>query len=258
MAGELISLVGEDFTEATTIAQILLLASLFMAGRTRPHGRGQRPAIRATERSPKSHRGSCSSPAWRFSFLVRSRGVALALAVSWGASLLLLVTFARRGRPTGARRAKLAEASRRLVAFPRLEAQHVFVLTAAALLSVLGGLAAVFFPKVALGLVIALAAGLFFAFARRVLPDPTRSFQRRVAIVATRCYEVIRSPITRLTKDSTFRAASTTAASCCSALSPSGRRARSLSRIFFFLASASGLCRARSSASESARVAFPS
>ena len=34
MAGELISLLfGEDFTEATTIAQILLLASLFVAGR---------------------------------------------------------------------------------------------------------------------------------------------------------------------------------------------------------------------------------
>ncbi len=112
-----------------------------------------------------------------------AEGVALALAVSWGASLLLLVILAVvAGRPTGARRARLAEAMRRRAAFPgRLQVRNVFGFAGFALLSVLGGLAAAFFPKVALGLVIALSAGLFFAFARRVLPDPTRSFQRRVA-----------------------------------------------------------------------------
>lgn len=185
MAGELISLLfGEDFTEATTIAQILLLASLFMAGRrvltdgVNGLGYPGYGTIAEVTSWILLLPGLAILLPW-----FGAEGVALALAVSWGASLLLLVTFALvAGRPTGVRRAKLAEALRRLVAFPRrLEAQQMFVFTAAALLSVLGGLAAAFFPKVALGLVIALAAGLFFAFARRVLPDPTRSFQRRVA-----------------------------------------------------------------------------
>ena len=87
---------------------------------------------------------------------------------------------------------------RRLAAFPRRpQAQQVFGFAGAALLSVLGGLAVVFFPKVALGLVIALSAGLLFAFGRRALTEHTRSLQRRVADRRDSPPELIRSPMTR-------------------------------------------------------------
>jgi O-antigen/teichoic acid export membrane protein len=181
VAGELISLLfGEDFTEATAIAQILLIASLFMAGRRvltdGVNGLGY-PGY-GTIAEVTSWILLLPSVAILLP-LYGTEGVALALAVSWGASLLLLVTFALvAGRGTGARRAKLAEGARRLATFPqRLEAQDVFAFAAAALLAVLGGLAVVFSSKVALGLVIALAAGLIFAFARRALSERFRTLQ---------------------------------------------------------------------------------
>ena len=74
----------------------------------------------------------------------------------------------------------------------------------------LGGLTAVFFPKVALGLVIALAAGLFFAFAPQTLPDPTGSFQRRVADRRDSLLRGDQVSDYAPAKDSTFRGASTT------------------------------------------------
>jgi O-antigen ligase len=78
--------------------------------------------------------------------------------------------------------ATLTEAMRRLAAFPRrLQAQQVFALAGAALLALLGGLAVVFFPNVALGLIIALSAGLIVAFGRGALAEHTRSLQQRVA-----------------------------------------------------------------------------
>jgi O-antigen/teichoic acid export membrane protein/O-antigen ligase len=185
VAGELISLLfGEDFTEATTIAQILLLASLFMAGRR----------VLTDGVNGLGHPGYgtiAEVTSWilllpAVAILLPwfgAEGVALALAVSWGASLLLLVAFALvAGRPTGARRAKLAEASRRLAAFPRrLRAEHVFVVAAAALLSVLGGLAAVFFPTLAVVMLVALSVWLLFAFARRALRERPRPLRSHVA-----------------------------------------------------------------------------
>jgi O-antigen ligase len=185
MAGELISLFfGDDFTEATTIAQILLLASLFMAGRRvltdGVNGLGYPGYGTVAEITSwiLLLPGLAILLPW-----FGAEGVALALAAAWGASLLLLVALAFvAGRPTGARRAKLAEASRRLAGFPRrLQAQHVFAVAAAALLSVLGGLAAVFFPTLAVVMIVALSVWLFFAFARRALSELPRSLQPRVA-----------------------------------------------------------------------------
>ena len=184
MAGDLISLFfGGDFAEATAIAQILLLASLFMAGR--------RVLTDGVNGLGYPGYGTIAEVASWILLLpgiaiflpwFGAEGVALALAVSWGASLALLVALALvAGRTPGPRRDRLAGATRRLAAFPRrLEAQQVVGLAAAALLSVLGGLAAVFFPRVALGLVIVLSAGLFFAFWRRALTAHTRSLQQRV------------------------------------------------------------------------------
>lgn len=185
IAGELIPLLfGDDFTEATAIAQILLLASLFMAGRrvltdgVNGLGYPGYGTIAEVTSWILLLPGLAILLPW-----FGAEGVALALAVSWGASLLLLVALAFvAGRPTGARRAKLAEASRRLAAFPRrLEAEHVFVVAAAALLSVLGGLAAVFSPTLAVVMLVALAAWLLFAFARRALSDRPRSLLPREA-----------------------------------------------------------------------------
>ena len=184
LAGDLISRVfGEDFAEATTIAQILLLASFFMAGR--------RVLTDGVNGLGYPGYGTIAEVTSWIVLLVGlaillppfgAEGVALALAVAWGASLLLLVTLALvAGRPAGSRQTRLAEAMHRLATFPgRLQRRHVFGFAGVALISVLGGLAAVFLPKVALGLVIVLSAGLFFAFARRALSEHTRSLQRRV------------------------------------------------------------------------------
>jgi O-antigen/teichoic acid export membrane protein/O-antigen ligase len=184
MAGELISLLfGADFTEATTIAQILLIASLFMAGRRvltdGVNGLGY-PGY-GTIAEVTSWILLLPSLAILLPWL-GAEGVALALATSWGGSLLLLVAFALvAGRPAGARRAKLTEAAHRLIALPlRVRPRHVFVAAAAALLSVLGGLAAVFLPTLAVVMVVALSASLLFAFGRRALSGLPWSLQAPV------------------------------------------------------------------------------
>ena len=178
MAGELIGLFfGEDFTEATAVAQILLLASLFVAGRR----------VLTDGINGIGHPGFgtiAEVASWilllpSLAILLPwfgAEGVALALAVSWGVSLLLLVALALLAdRTPGVRRARLAEAMRRLAGFPRrLQGQQVFAFAGIVLLSLLGGLAAVFLPNVALGLVIALSAGLFVAFGRRTLAAHAR------------------------------------------------------------------------------------
>jgi O-antigen/teichoic acid export membrane protein/O-antigen ligase len=184
MAGELISLLfGADFTEATTIAQILLIASLFMAGRrvltdgVNGLGYPGYGTIAEVTSWILLLPGLAILLPW-----FGAEGVALALAASWGASLLLLVAFALvAGRPVGARRAKLTEAAHRLIAFAqRLRPRHVVVAAAAALLSVLGGLAAVFLPTLALVMVVALLASLLFAFGRRALSGLSWSLEPRV------------------------------------------------------------------------------
>ena len=112
---------GANFAEATTIAQILLLASLFMAGR--------RVLTDGVNGLGYPGYGTIAEiTSWillipgiaillpRFG----AEGVALALAVSWGVSLLLLVALALiAGRVPGATRARLAGAMRHLAAFPQ-------------------------------------------------------------------------------------------------------------------------------------------
>jgi O-antigen/teichoic acid export membrane protein/O-antigen ligase len=185
MAGELIALFfGEEFTEATTIAQILLLASLFMAGRrvltdgVNGLGYPGYGTIAEVTSWILLLPGLAILLPW-----FGAEGVALALAISWGASLLLLVILAvAAGRPAGARRKRLTEAMGALAPSARRpQGRVILAVTAAAVLSVLGGLAAAFFPSVALGLVIALTVALFFAFGRRALTEYTRSLQGRMA-----------------------------------------------------------------------------
>jgi O-antigen/teichoic acid export membrane protein/O-antigen ligase len=180
MAGEIIALFfGEEFTEATAIAQILLLASLFMAGRrvltdgVNGLGYPGYGTIAEVTSWILLLPGLAILLPW-----FGAEGVALALAVSWGASLLLLLGLVLFAGPTGARWARLAGAAGRMADLPRrLRVRHVLGVAGIALLSVLAGLSAVFLPEVTLFLAIALSAGLFFAFARRALAGRTGSLR---------------------------------------------------------------------------------
>jgi hypothetical protein len=105
MAGELISLLfGEDFAGATTIAQILLLASLFIAGR-----RVLTDGI--TGLGYPGYGTIAEVTSWILLLpglalllpWLGAEGVALALAISWGASLLLFRLRTSRERNTSAR-----------------------------------------------------------------------------------------------------------------------------------------------------------
>ena len=185
MTDELISLFfGEDFTEATTIAQILLLASLFMAGR-----RVLTDGINGLGHPGYGTIAEVTSWVLLLPGLAillpwfGAEGVALALAISWGASLLLLIAFALvAGRTATSGRGRLPEATRRLTVFPRrLQGRQVLALLGAILLSVLGGLAAVFVPKVALGFAIVLSLCLFFTYGRRTIAAHARALRQRVA-----------------------------------------------------------------------------
>ena len=185
IAGELISLFfGDDFTEATAIAQILLLASLFMAGRR----------VLTDGINGIGHPGfGTVAEVTSWILLVPglaillpwlgAEGVAWALAISWGASLVVLIALALvADRTPASSRGRPAWTQRRLVAFARrVEARQVIGLAGAVILSVLVGVTAVFLPEVALGLAIALSAALLFAFGRRTLAERARSLRRRVA-----------------------------------------------------------------------------
>ena len=139
MVGDLIPFFfGEEFTDATAIAQILLLASLFVAGRrvltdgVNGLGYPGYGTIAEVTSWILLLPGLAILLPW-----FGAEGVALALAISWGASLLLLILLALAAdRTTGALPARLTEAMRRLAAFPRrLQAQQVFGFAGAALLA---------------------------------------------------------------------------------------------------------------------------
>jgi O-antigen/teichoic acid export membrane protein/O-antigen ligase len=181
MANEIITLFfGEEFTEATAIAQILLLASLFMAGRR----------VLTDGVNGLGHPGY-GTIAEVTSWIVLlpgvaillprlgAEGVALALAISWGASLLsllALVLFADRARSWPAR------ARRRLTAFSRnLHVQRALVALGAIVLAVLCGVAVAFLPTLGIVLVAALSLCLLFAFGRRTFAEHARVLRQRLA-----------------------------------------------------------------------------
>lgn len=185
MAGELITLFfGEDFTEATTITEILLLASLFMAGRRvltdgiNGIGHPGFGTIAEVTSWILLIPGLAILLPWR-----GAEGVALALAISWGASLLLLIVLALAADRTPALgRGRLTGTTRRLAVFPRrFQARQWLGLAGALIVAVLAGLAVVLSPTVGIGLVIALALGLLFTFGRKTFAEHARAFRRRVA-----------------------------------------------------------------------------
>ena len=185
MAGQLITLFfGEDFAEATAITEILLLASLFMAGRRvltdgiNGIGHPGFGTIAEVTSWILLIPGLAILLPW-----LGAEGVALALAISWGASLLLLIVLALAADRTPALgRGRLAGTIRRLAVVPRrLEARQWLGLAGALIVAVLAGLAVVLSPTVGIGLAIVLALGLLFAFGRKTFAEHARAFRRRVA-----------------------------------------------------------------------------
>jgi O-antigen/teichoic acid export membrane protein len=172
--GDLVRLFfGSDFTEATPIARILLVAALFIAAR--------RVLTDAINGMGYPGLGTVSEVAsWvlllpTLAILVPRfgvEGVALALAISWGASLLLLLAL------VGLTGTRLPEALRarwdlrtRFRTRPGLVTGHQLVgFTVAVAASILAGIAVAVFPaRTALVGVLALSAALFFAFGRAAL-----------------------------------------------------------------------------------------
>ena len=185
MAGELITLFfGEDFTEATTITEILLLASLFMAGRRvltdgiNGIGHPGFGTIAEVTSWILLIPGLAILLPW-----LGAEGVALALAISWGASLVVLIVLALAADRTPALgRGRLAGTIRRLADVPRrFQARQVLGLAGALIVAVLAGLAVALSPTVGIVLVIALALGLLFVFGRKTLAEHARALRRRVA-----------------------------------------------------------------------------
>ena len=181
MANEIITLAfGEEFTDATAIAQILLLASLFMAGRR----------VLTDGVNGLGHPGY-GTIAEITSWIVLlpgvaillpwlgAEGVALALAISWGASLLLLlvlVLLADRARSWPAR------TRRRLAAVPRHpHVQRGLVALGMIIVAVLCGLAVAVAPTVGIILTVALSACLLLAFGRKTFAEHARVLRRRLA-----------------------------------------------------------------------------
>ena len=185
MAGELISLAfGEAFTEATTIAQILLVASLFVAARRvltdGLNGLGY-PAY-GTIAEVTSWIVLVLGLAILLPWL-EAEGVALALAIAWGASLLLLLALALLSDRTPAfSQTRLPGGIRRLAAFPRqFQTRDWLGGVAVLIVTVLAGLAVVVNQEVAIVLAVALTLGLFFAFVRKTFAEHARALRQRVA-----------------------------------------------------------------------------
>ena len=185
MAGELITLFfGEDFTEATAITEILLLASLFMAGRRvltdgiNGIGHPGFGTIAEVTSWILLIPGLAILLPW-----LGAEGVALALAISWGASLVVLIVLALAADRTPALgRGRLAGTIRRVAVVPRrFQARQVLGFAGALSVAVLAGLAVALSPTAGIGLVIALALGLLFVFGRKTLAEHARAIRRRVA-----------------------------------------------------------------------------
>lgn len=186
MAAEFVTLFfGSEFSDATSIARILILGTFFMAARRvltdGVNGLGQ-PGL-----------GTVAEVA-SWVLLVPSiaillprygvEGVALALTLAWAGSLLLLLAL------VGVGEARLSSAwgsvrniPRRLTTLPRLSPdRQPMGLAVAAASAAAGGIAVALLPSsVALIAIAALSAALFFAFGRAALRLKTHLLRVRLA-----------------------------------------------------------------------------
>jgi O-antigen/teichoic acid export membrane protein len=179
-SGELVTLFfGSEFSGATPIARILLVGFLFMAAR--------RVLTDGVTGLGYPGLGTISEVAsWILLVptlaillpLLGVEGVALALTISWGGSLLLLLALVGMAE---ARRSRAVQASRDLVTrfgnrLALVTGHQVVALAVAVAASTAAGIAvAVLPPRTALLLVLALSAALFVAFARTALGEKAHS-----------------------------------------------------------------------------------
>jgi O-antigen/teichoic acid export membrane protein len=185
VTGKLVMLFfGSEFSGATQTARILLIGTLFMAAR-----RVLTDGVNGLGHPGLGTLAEVASWVLLVPGLVVLLpklglvGVALALAISWGASLLLLlflvVTLETRLSPVR----PVQDATRRLrnrLDVVTSEELVAFGVTVAA--SVAAGIAVVAFPpKGALLLIVALAAALFFGFGRSAVDRAARAMRAGVA-----------------------------------------------------------------------------
>jgi O-antigen/teichoic acid export membrane protein len=186
VAGELVTVFfGSEFSEATSIARILILGTFFMAARR----------VLTDGVNGLGHPG-LGTVAEVASWLLLVPGVAillprygvdgvaLALTLAWAGSLLVLVALVAVGE---ARLAFVRQSSRRvlrrLTTRPRFVTSHELIglALAVAAASVAAIAVALLPPQAALIAIAVLSAALFFAFGRTALARKTRSLRVRLA-----------------------------------------------------------------------------
>jgi O-antigen/teichoic acid export membrane protein len=175
---------GSEFSDATSIARILLVATLFMAARRvltdGVNGLGH-PGLGTLAEVTS---WVLLAPAVAI-LLPRYgvEGVALALTFAWGVSLLLLLFLVGMGEARLASASRVGrDAMRRFTIRPRPVTRHQLIGLAVALAAALGAGVAVTLlpPRTALLAVAALSATLFFALARSALREKTESLRLRL------------------------------------------------------------------------------
>jgi O-antigen/teichoic acid export membrane protein/O-antigen ligase len=184
-AGQLVSLFyGSEFSEAATIARILLVGTLFMAARR----------VLTDGVNGLGHPGlGTLAEVVSWVLLVPAvaillpqfglEGVALALTVSWGASLLLLVGLVGLGEARLASASRLGRnALRRFTTRPRLVTRHQLAGVAVTLVaaSAAGIAVALLPPRTGVIAVAVLLAMLFFAVGRSALREKTELLRARL------------------------------------------------------------------------------
>jgi O-antigen/teichoic acid export membrane protein/O-antigen ligase len=185
-AGQIVALFfGSEFSDATAIARILLLGTLFMAARR----------VLTDGVNGLGHPGlGTLAEVTSWILLVPAvavflppfgvQGVGLALTFSWGASLLLLLGLVGLGEARLASVSRLGgDALRHLTTRPRFVTRQQVAQIAVALTAALAaGIAAAFLPaRTALIAVVALSASLFFALGRSALREKSESLRVRLA-----------------------------------------------------------------------------
>jgi O-antigen/teichoic acid export membrane protein/O-antigen ligase len=194
VTGELITLFfGSEFSDATSIARILLLGTFFLAGR-----RVLTDGINGLGYPGLGTVAEVASWVLLLPALAillpqyGAEGVALSLTISWGASLLLLLVLVG---TAGTRLSWTGRVHHLMGRFKtrsgRVTRHQLAGLTVAVVAATAGGIAvATLPPRAALVGILALSAALFFAFARAALGRKTHSLRVRLAGARSSPHEV--------------------------------------------------------------------
>jgi O-antigen/teichoic acid export membrane protein len=171
---------GTEYKGAAPIAQILLIASIFMAAR-----RVLTDGVNGIGRPGFGTTAEIASWLFLIPGLViflppfGAEGVALALVLAWGASLLLLVALVLLDGRTILTPRLTGWFGGQTEYFRNFRRRGALTLTCVALISIVGGMTAVLQPTLALGMIVALSIGLVFALGRRRLAQHVNEVERQ-------------------------------------------------------------------------------